>query len=154
MPAADTVFEATVNLVREHIARHPVSPDALPGFIANVHQTLLRIAAGDAPAPPAEAADPAEAAPARPVPAVPVSASVRHDRIICLEDGTEHTMMRRYLKRKFDLTPEEYRARWGLPDDYPMTAPGYSERKRGEAFRVGLGTAANKRGRQAERIAA
>lgn len=65
--------------------------------------------------------------------------SVQRDKIQCLEDGTWHIMLRRYIKRRFNLTPEQYRAKWGLPDDYPFVAPGYSARRSKIAKKTGLG---------------
>lgn len=68
-----------------------------------------------------------------------IADSVRHDRIQCLEDGTWHIMLRRYIWRKFNLTPQQYRAKWGLPDDYPFVAPDYSRRRSRIARQNGLG---------------
>lgn len=68
-----------------------------------------------------------------------IAASVRDDRIQCLEDGTWHVMLRRYIKRKFNLTPQQYREKWGLPHDYPFVAPAYSARRSKIAKKTGLG---------------
>lgn len=68
-----------------------------------------------------------------------VADSVRPDAVLCFEDGTWHTMLRRYIKRKFSLTPEAYRAKWGLPDDYPLTAPNYAKTRSKIAKKTGLG---------------
>lgn len=73
-------------------------------------------------------------------PAVPVEDSIQYNAIICLEDGTEHVMLARYLGRRYGLTPDEYRKRWGLPKDYPMAAPSYSATKSAQARQHGLGT--------------
>jgi predicted transcriptional regulator len=146
-----TTFDAAMQLVREHIAKHPVAPEALPGFIAQVHESLLKIAREAVPAGTRVRTSPP--APAMPEPAVAVADSVGEWFIVCLEDGSRHKMMRRYLMRVFGMTPREYRARWGLARDYPMTAPGYSAVKRREAEAVGLGSAANRRGRDAGRVA-
>jgi len=75
------------------------------------------------------------------VPVVPVENSIMPDRIICLEDGTEHVMMARYLKRRFGMSPDAYRRKWGLPSDYPMASPQYSAAKSRKAREIGLGTA-------------
>lgn len=72
-------------------------------------------------------------------PAVPVKKSITHDYIICLEDGSKHRSMKRYLANKFGMTPEEYRSKWGLPKDYPITAPEYSARRSQFAKDSGLG---------------
>jgi len=68
-----------------------------------------------------------------------IAASVRGDKIQCLEDGTWHTMLRRYIARKYNLTPAQYRAKWGLPDDYPLVAPEYAARRAAIAKNTGLG---------------
>ncbi|MCL2629131.1 MAG: MucR family transcriptional regulator [Alphaproteobacteria bacterium] len=81
--------------------------------------------------------------------AAEVAASVKPDHIICFEDGTRHTMLRRYIKRKFGLTPEAYRARWGLPDDYPLVAPDYAKVRSKLAKRSGLGKSSVRRPRTA-----
>jgi predicted transcriptional regulator len=68
-----------------------------------------------------------------------VADSVKPSYIVCFEDGTRHVMLRRYIKRRFNLTPEQYRAKWGLPDDYPFVAPNYSEKRMKIAKKSGLG---------------
>lgn len=68
-----------------------------------------------------------------------IADSVRHDKIQCLEDGTWHIMLRRYVRRKFGMSPEQYRAKWGLPDDYPFVAPAYAARRSTIAKKTGLG---------------
>ncbi len=68
-----------------------------------------------------------------------IAASVRSDKIQCLEDGTWHTMLRRYIARKYNMTPGQYRAKWGLPDDYPLVAPEYAARRAAIAKNTGLG---------------
>lgn len=101
----------------------------------------------------AAASRPAADANGRMVPVVPVRESITPDgqNIICLLDGKPMTMLRRYIKRVYDMTPEDYRRAFGLPDNYPMTAPAYSLRKRDEALNVGLGTHANKAGNNLQR---
>ena len=76
----------------------------------------------------------------KPVPAVAVKKSVFPDYIICLEDGKKLKMLKRHLKTAYDLSPEQYRERWGLPSDYPMVAPNYAERRSSLAKQIGLGT--------------
>ena len=80
-----------------------------------------------------------------PKPAVAVRSSVKPDYIVCLEDGKKLKMLKRYLRSQFGLSPEEYRARWGLPVDYPMVAPNYAEQRRTLAKKIGLGTKRRKR---------
>ena len=86
-----------------------------------------------------QAADSLRRAAAAQLPAKPVADSVRPEYILCFEDGTRHIMLRRYIKRRFNLTPEQYREKWGLPDDYPMTAPAHSARRTKIAKKTGLG---------------
>ena len=74
-----------------------------------------------------------------------IKASVKPDYLICLEDGRKMKMLRRYLALRYQLTPEQYRAKWGLPHDYPMVAPNYAEQRRDLAKKIGLGTARNVR---------
>jgi predicted transcriptional regulator len=81
--------------------------------------------------------------------AAEVKDSIKPDCIVCFEDGSKHTMLRRYLKRKFNLTPEMYREKWGLPDDYPLTAPNYASVRSKLAKRSGLGRSSPRRRRTA-----
>jgi predicted transcriptional regulator len=96
-------------------------------LIKSVHETVQDLASD------------AAAAPTRPDPAVPISKSITPDHIICLEDGRKLKMLKRYLRSRFNLTPDEYRARWGLPSDYPMVAPNYAKRRSDFAKEIGLG---------------
>jgi predicted transcriptional regulator len=98
----------------------------LPQLIAQVHASLSET--GGEPS-----------GPARPSPAVPVKKSVTADYIVCLEDGKKLKMLKRYLKTSYDLTPEQYRERWGLPADYPMVAPNYAKKRSQLAKKIGLG---------------
>ena len=77
-------------------------------------------------------------------PAVPISKSVTNDHIFCLEDGRKLKMLKRYLRSKYDMSPDEYRRRWGLPADYPMVAPSYTERRSEFAKKIGLGKGVRK----------
>ena len=82
-------------------------------------------------------------------PAVPIRSSVKRDYIVCLEDGKKMKMLKRHLRNAYDMSPEEYRAKWSLPADYPMVAPAYAERRRELAKKIGLGKQPNtKRGRK------
>ena len=108
-------MEMTVCIVASYVSHNEVTPQGLPELINNVHATLSKLAPsrGDAPS--------------HRVPAVPIGQSITRDYLVCLDDGRRLKTLKRYLRRKFALTPEQYRARWGLPDDYPMVAPGYAE---------------------------
>lgn len=141
--AQTSTLAAATDLVKMFLVQNPglTAVEALD-LLTEVHGRLVNIARPTS----ADAQPSAAGITAKREPAVAIEASVTDDHIICLEDGTKHQMMKRYLKRVYNLSPDEYRARWGLPADYPMTAPGYSARKREEARAVGLGTTANKAG--------
>jgi predicted transcriptional regulator len=104
----------------------------LPHLINQVYQSLSTIGTGPAPAT------------ERPQPAVSVKKSVHPDYIICLEDGKKLKMLKRHLKTAYNMTPEEYRERWGLPPDYPMVAPNYARQRSRLAKEIGLGTRARR----------
>jgi predicted transcriptional regulator len=118
------------DIVSAYVTRNQVSAASLPELIRTVHQTLSALEGSQA-APSAPAA--------KQKPAVPVSRSVQHDHIVCLEDGKKLTMLKRYLRARYDLSPEEYRRKWGLPPEYPMVAPAYAERRSDFAKKIGLG---------------
>ena len=117
----------TVDIVAAHVANNRVATNEVSELISQVHAAL------------ADLAQPKETAQAAPEPAVPVRSSVKHDYIVCLEDGKKLKMLRRYLRTNYDMTPDEYRTKWGLPRDYPMVAPAYAEQRRGLAQKIGLG---------------
>jgi len=117
------------DIVAAYVTRNPIAADALPDLIRAVHQALGAIGGGG------EAA----AARERPKPAVPINKSVQHDYIVCLEDGKQLKMLKRYLRSQFDMSPEDYRRRWNLPPDYPMVAPAYAARRSAFAKQIGLG---------------
>lgn len=126
--ATETLVALTADIVSAHVSNNSVSVDAVAGLIESVYSALAEVGA---PPPPPEAL---------PEPAVPVRQSIKQDHIICLEDGAKLKMLKRYLMSRYNLTPEQYRARWGLPADYPMVAPDYSDRRRSLAKSIGLGT--------------
>lgn len=123
----------TSGIVSSFVSNNPVTTDSLPDVIRSVYRTLASIA-GTADV---KADD-------RPKPAVPVSRSVTNDHIICLEDGRKLKMLKRYLRSRYDMSPDEYRKRWGLPADYPMVAPAYTERRSEFAKKIGLGKGVRK----------
>ena len=127
VPASPTLLDLTARIVAAHVAANPLPADALPNLIRSVHETL-------------RALDTAPSAATRPAPAVPPRKSVFPDYIICLEDGKKLKMLRRHLKTAYNMTPEQYRDRWGLTPDYPMVAPSYTERRSSLAKQIGLGT--------------
>jgi len=127
-PVDTAILGLTAQIVSAHAAHNEQSAGVLPGAIRAVYDTLANI--GDAPAAPAEKA----------LPAVPVRKSVFPDYIICLEDGKRLKMLKRHLSTSFNLTPEQYRVKWGLEASYPMVAPNYAERRSELAKQIGLGT--------------
>ncbi len=127
----------TTEIVAAHVANNSVAVGDLPQLIQEVYRTLASV--GTAPA-----------ALERPQPAVPVKKSVTPDYIICLEDGKKLKMLKRHLKTAYNMTPEEYRDRWGLSADYPMVAPNYAQHRSSLAKKIGLGTKPRKRRRAAQ----
>lgn len=118
----------TAAVVSSFVSNNPITPADLPALMVSVHAKL-------------EELSDESAAPVRPDPAVPINKSVTKNHIICLEDGKKLKMLKRYLRTRYDLTPEQYRARWGLPADYPMVAPEYADRRSRFAKEIGLGKA-------------
>ncbi|MDP3385337.1 MAG: MucR family transcriptional regulator [Phenylobacterium sp.] len=123
-----------VDIVAAYISRNAVSAEALPDLIRSVHSALNRLGEAE-PAAPLE----------RPKPAVPVNRSVQDEYIICLEDGKRLKMLKRYLRSRYDMSPEDYRRRWGLPADYPMVAPAYAAKRSDFAKQIGLGKGVRRR---------
>ena len=118
----------TAEIVSAHVSNSPVSVADLPILIQEVYRTLNNVG------------QPAPAAPERPQPAVPIKKSITPEYLICLEDGKKLKMLKRHLKTSFNLTPDQYRERWGLGSDYPMVAPNYTKHRSSLAKRIGLGT--------------
>ena len=126
----------SAEIVAAYVAQNSVAPSAVSSLIGQVHATLATLGQ---PAP--------EPEPERRKPAVPISRSIHDDYIICLEDGAKLKMLKRYLRSRFNLSPEEYRRKWGLPPEYPMVAPVYAARRSDFAKKIGLGRGV--RGRKA-----
>ena len=128
--------ELTANIVSAYVGNHSVPVGEIPALISQVHAALARVSSG------ADlAAEPLK-------PAIPVKKSITPEYLVCLEDGKKLTMMRRYLMTNFGMTPDEYRAKWNLPKDYPMVAPNYAEKRRELAKQIGLGTKGRGGGRK------
>ncbi|KCZ46788.1 MucR family transcriptional regulator [Hyphomonas pacifica] len=123
------LIELATEIVAAYVGNNTVKSDELPGLIRNVHASLASL--NGQPEPEKEA----------PKPAVPVRKSIGEDFLICLEDGKKFKSLKRHLRSKYDMTPEEYREKWGLPADYPMVAPGYSKQRSKLAKQMGLGKA-------------
>ena len=117
----------TAQIVSAHVSHNPVPASELPGLIQEVFRTLTGV--GSRPAP----------EPERPQPAVPIKKSITPGYLICLEDGKKLKMLKRHLKTSYNLSPEQYRERWGLPSDYPMVAPNYAKARSQLAKEMGLG---------------
>lgn len=118
----------TTDIVASHVANNTVAIAELPQLIRQVYTSLAAVGAS------------AAAMVERPQPAVPIKKSVTPDYIICLEDGKKLKMLKRHLKTRYGMSPDEYRERWGLSADYPMVAPNYAEQRRELAKKIGLGT--------------
>jgi len=127
-PSAD-LLGLTAEIVAAHVSNNPVSLADLPNLIQEVYRTL---AAVGQPA--------AKPQPERPQPAVPVKKSITPEYLICLEDGKKLKMLKRHLQTSYGLTPDQYRERWGLQQDYPMVAPNYAKHRSSLAKKIGLGT--------------
>jgi predicted transcriptional regulator len=127
-------IDLTADIVSAYVSHNPVPSADLPGLIADIHGALAGLA-GKAAEPPAEP----------PKPAVPIKRSVTPDYIICLEDGKQFKSLKRHLRTQYDMTPEEYREKWGLPADYPMVAPNYARARSELAKEMGLGQQRRKR---------
>ena len=123
----------TTNIVAAHVSNNSVAVADLPVIIRDVYDTLSNVGSG------------VEREPERPTPAVPIKKSVTPEYIVCLEDGKKLKMLKRHLKTAYDMSPEEYRDRWGLPADYPMVAPNYARQRSKLAKQIGLGTRARRK---------
>jgi len=120
------VLDLTSGLVAAFVSNNPIRAEDLPDLIVSLHYKLTELGKS-------------ELEQVRPEPAVPIKKSVTDDHIICLEDGQKLKMLKRYLRTRYDLSPEEYRSRWGLPADYPMVDPEYARRRSKFAKEIGLG---------------
>lgn len=119
----------SADIVAAYVSQNKVAPEQIAEVIRSVHRTLTGLQGGATEAAPAE----------RQKPAVPVGRSVQNDYIVCLEDGAKLKMLKRYLRSRYNMSPEEYRRKWGLPADYPMVAPAYAARRSEFAKQIGLG---------------
>jgi predicted transcriptional regulator len=126
--AEDTLLTLTADIVAAHVSNNSVAVNDLPNLIQNVHGALNGISKqSSAPEP-------------RPEPRVSIRSSIKPDYIVCLEDGKKLKMLKRHLMTHYNLTPDQYRQKWGLSADYPMVAPNYAEQRRTLAKSIGLGT--------------
>ncbi|NIJ22663.1 MucR family transcriptional regulator [Sphingomonas japonica] len=129
----ETLITLTADIVAAHVSNNSVAVSDLPVLIQNVHGALQGLGT------------PAQAEEVKQEPAVSVRSSIKPDFIVCLEDGKKLKMLKRHLMTHYQMTPEQYRAKWNLPADYPMVAPNYAEQRRTLAKKIGLGTKRRKR---------
>ena len=129
----DTLITLTADIVAAHVSNNSVAVNDLPQLIANVHGALATLGSGGA------------APEVRAEPKVPIRSSIKPDYIVCLEDGKRLKMLKRHLMTHYQMTPDQYRQKWGLNSDYPMVAPNYAEQRRTLAKAIGLGTKRGKR---------
>lgn len=127
------LLEMTADIVSAYVSNNTVSADTVPTLIAQIHAALSGVSEA-----------PVEAEPEPQEPAVPVRKSITPDFLICLEDGRKFKSLKRHLRTKYNLSPEEYRAKWGLPKDYPMVAPNYAKARSELAKQMGLGQGGRK----------
>ncbi|MEK9672029.1 MAG: MucR family transcriptional regulator [Rhodospirillaceae bacterium] len=133
LPNKSELIELTTEIVAAYVGNNKVAPADIPGLITEVYAALAGVGGG--------AQGPGE----RPEPAVPPKRSVFPDYIVCLEDGKKLKMLKRHLMTSYNMTPKQYRERWGLPVDYPMVAPNYAKHRSRLAKKIGLGTKPRKR---------
>ncbi len=123
---SETLITLTSDIVAAHVSNNSVAVSDLPLIIGSVHEALSGLT-GQAQKQ------------ALPDPAVPIKSSIKPDYIVCLEDGKKLKMLKRHLMTHYGMTPDDYRQRWGLPNDYPMVAPNYAKKRRELAKAIGLG---------------
>ncbi len=126
MVDANDLIEMTSKIVAAYVSNNPVQFSDLAGVINNVHEAMVGLQA-------------TQSVGIDPIPAVSIKKSISDDYLICLEDGEKFKSLRRHLRSKYDMSPEEYREKWGLPSDYPMVAPSYARQRSALAKKMGLG---------------
>ncbi len=122
-------IELTADIVSAYVSNNSISANDIPGLISEIHSALLKVSSGKE----------VQVAPEPPKPAVAVKKSVTDDYIVCLEDGKKFKSLKRHLRTAYNMSPEQYREKWGLPADYPMVAPNYAEARSRLAKQMGLG---------------
>ena len=134
--ASDSFIELTADIVSAYVSNNTVSAAEIPALINQVHGALLRVSTGQSEAP----SEPLK-------PAVPVKRSISAEHLVCLEDGKKFKSLKRHLRTQYNMTPEQYREKWGLPPDYPMVAPNYAAARSQLAKEMGLGQQRRRRSR-------
>ncbi len=134
--ASANFIELAADIVSAYVSNNSVPAGDLPALIHDVHSALTRVTSNAAPV----ALEP-------PKPAVPIKKSITNDYIICLEDGKQFKSLKRHLRTQYNLSPDAYREKWGLPPDYPMVAPNYAIERSNLAKQMGLGQQRRRRGK-------
>ena len=134
---SDDILRLATEIVAAYVSNNPIPVSEVPAMIKSVHGTLGSLVG-----------DSQSEVQTTQRPAIPIKRSINPDYIVCLEDGKKLKMLKRYLRSNFNMTPEEYRAKWGLPADYPMVAPNYAAQRSEFAKKIGLGRTASSSGRQ------
>src|ERR1044072_4549951 len=126
--AGGSYIELTADIVSAYVSNNSVSASDIPNLINKIHTALMRVSAGKN-----------DAQPERLKPAISVKKSITPDYLVCLEDGKKFKSLKRHLRTQYNMTPEQYREKWGLPPDYPMVAPSYAAARSQLAKQMGLG---------------
>ena len=132
--SSGTYIELTADIVSAYVSNNSVSASDIPGLINQIHSALMRVSSGQSEAP----AEPLK-------PAISVKKSITPDYLVCLEDGKKFKSLKRHLRTQYNMTPEQYREKWGLPPDYPMVAPSYAAARSQLAKQMGLGQQRHRR---------
>ncbi len=127
-PAPKGFIDLTATIVSAYVSNNTTPAAELPALISQIHSALVRLSSGQS-----------EPAPEPSKPAVPVKKSMTSDYLVCLEDGKKFKSLKRHLRTQYNMTPEQYREKWGLPPDYPMVAPNYAVARSQLAKKMGLG---------------
>lgn len=136
MMDSESLITLTADITSAYVSNNQIEADKVGGLVGDIYRSLSSLGVEEVKSEPQE-------------PAVPIRSSVKPDYIVCLEDGRKLKMLKRHLRTAYDMSPEEYRSKWGLPSDYPMVAPNYAATRRELAVKIGLGTNPNqKRGRK------
>jgi predicted transcriptional regulator len=135
MSDTSTYIELAAEIVSAYVSNNSVPAAELPSLLGEIHSALVRVSSGAAVVVPPEAAKPA----------VPPKKSITNDYIVCLEDGEKFKSLKRHLRTRYDMSPDQYREKWGLPSDYPMVAPSYAKTRSALARKMGLGQQRGKR---------
>jgi len=128
MPETVNYIELAAEIVSAYVSNNSVPASDLPALLGDVHSALVRVSSGVVAAAPEVAK-----------PAVPPKKSITNDYLVCLEDGRKFKSLKRHLRTQYNMSPEQYREKWGLPSDYPMVAPAYAKARSALAKQMGLG---------------